>query len=76
MTIAALLMLYAAEKLKPFCGTIRRVTVKHDRILVAFNRTAGHLIILSLGPNVDKALLDEIGSSVRKLELVGEEEET
>jgi len=50
MTIAAPLMVDAAEKLKPFCGNIRRLIVRYDRILLVFYRTAAHLVILSLEP--------------------------
>ncbi|HKM77407.1 MAG TPA: hypothetical protein VJZ32_13425 [Candidatus Bathyarchaeia archaeon] len=73
MTIAAPLMVDAAEKLKPFCGNIRRVIVRYDRVLLVFYRTAAHLVILSLEPDTDQALLDKIGNSVRKLELTGSE---
>jgi len=31
MTIAAPVMVDAAEKLRPFCGIVRRVTVRYDR---------------------------------------------
>ncbi len=73
MTIAAPLMVDAAEKLKPFCGNIRRVIVRYDRVLLVFYRTAAHLVILSLEPDTDQTLLDKIGNSVRKLELTGSE---
>jgi hypothetical protein len=69
MTIAAPLMMDAAEKLRPFCGAIRRLAVRYDKVLLVFYRTAAHLVILSLEPQVEQALLDEIGNSVRKLEL-------
>jgi len=74
MTLATPLMVGAAEKLQPFCGMIRRVTVRYDRVLLVFYRTAAHLVILSLEPQVDQALLDEVGKTVRKLELASEEE--
>ena len=73
MTIAAPVMVDAAEKLKPFCGNISRVIVRYDRVLLVFYRTAAHLVILSLEPDTDQALLDKIGNSVRKLELTGSE---
>ncbi len=73
MTIAAPLMVDAAEKLKPFCGNIRRVIVQYDRVLLVFYRTAAHLVILSLEPDADQTLLDTIGNSVRKLELTDSE---
>jgi hypothetical protein len=73
MTIAAPLMVDAAEKLKPFCGNIRRVIVQYDRVLLVFYRTTAYLVILSLEPNADQTLLDTIGNSVRKLELTGSE---
>ena len=76
MTIAAPLMVDAADKLRPFCGAIRRVSVRYDKVLLVFYRTAAHLVILSLVPQVEQALLDEIGNSVRKLELTSPEEET
>jgi hypothetical protein len=76
MTVAAPLMMGAAEKLKPFCGTIRRMAVRYDRVLLVFYRTAAHLVILSLEPKAEEALLDRIGGSVRKLELVGSDEES
>ena len=76
MSIATPVMVGAAEKLKPFCGTIRRVTVRYDRLLLVFYRTAAHLVILSLESKVEEALLDKIGESVRKLELVGTDEES
>ena len=69
MTIAAPLMVDAAEKLRPFCGAIRRMTVRYDKVFLVFYRTTAHLVILSLEPQVEQALLDEIGNSVRKLEL-------
>jgi len=74
MTLATPLMVGAAEKLQPFCGMIRRVTVRYDKVLLVFYRTAAHLVILSLEPQVDQALLDEVGKTVRKLELTSEEE--
>ncbi len=69
MTIAAPLMVGAAEKLRPFCGAIRRVAVRYDKVLLVFFWTTAHLVILSLEPQVEQALLDEIGNSVRRLEL-------
>ena len=74
MTIAAPLMIGTAEKLKPFSGTIRRMTVRYDRVLLVFYRTTAHLVILSLEPEIEQALLDKIGESVRKLELGGSDE--
>jgi len=74
--LAAPLMIDSAEKLRPFCGAMRRLTVRYDKVFLALYRTAAHLLILSLEPQVDQELLDEIGNSVRKLELaVGEDEE-
>ena len=73
MTIAAPVMVGAAEKLKPFCGTIRRVAVRYDRVLLVFYRTLVNLVILSLEPSVDEVLLDKIGNSVRQLEFVDED---
>jgi hypothetical protein len=69
MTIAAPLRVDSAEKLRPFCGSVRRVTVRYDKVALVFYRTAAHLVVLSLEPGVEQALLDEIGTSVRKLEL-------
>ena len=69
MTIATPLMMDAAEKLRPFCGSIRRVALRYDKVLLVFYRTAAHLVVLSLEPGVEQALLDQIGNSVRKLEL-------
>ncbi len=76
MTIAAPSMMDAAEKLRPFCGAIRRVTVRYDKVVLVHYRTAVHLVILSLEPQIDQALLDKIGNSVRRLELAGDERET
>jgi hypothetical protein len=79
MKIATPLIVDAAEKLRPFCGSIRRVTVRYDKVALVFYRTAAHLVVLSLEPGVEQALLDEIGASVRKLELAsdnGSEEES
>ena len=76
MTIAAPLMVDAAEKLRPFCGAIRRMAVRYDKVLLVFYRTTAHLVILSLEPQVEQALLDEIGNSVRKLELASVNSET
>lgn len=76
MTIAVPLMMDAGERLRPFCGAIRRVAVRYDKVLVVFYRTAAHLVILSLEPQVEQALLDKIGDSVRRLELTGDEKET
>lgn len=75
MTIAAPVMVGAAEKLKPFCGNIKHVTVRYDRVLVVFYRTLVHLVVLSLEPSVDEKLLDKIGSSVRQLEFADKNEE-
>jgi hypothetical protein len=69
MTIAAPLMVDAAGKLRPFCGAIRRIAVRYDKALLVFYRTTAHLVILSLEPQVEQAVLDEIGNAVRKLEL-------
>jgi hypothetical protein len=69
MTVAAPLIVDAAEKLRPFCGAIRRLAVRYDKVLLVFYRTTVHLVVLSLEPQVEQALLDEIGNSVRKLEL-------
>jgi hypothetical protein len=60
-------MVGAAEKLKPFCGTIKRVIVRYDRVLLVFYRTAVHLVILSIEPSAEEALLDQIGDSIGKL---------
>jgi hypothetical protein len=76
MTIAAPLMVDAAEKLRPFCGAIRRMAVRYDKALLVFYRTTAHLVILSIEPQVEQALLDEIGNSVRKLELSGDRDRT
>lgn len=73
MTMAAPLMVGAAEKLRPFCGAIRRVAVRYDKVLLVFYWTTAHLVILSLEPQVEQALLDEIGKTVRKLELSSDE---
>ncbi len=73
--MAAPLMVDSAEKLRPFCGAMRRLTVRYDKVFLALYRTAAHLLILSLEPQVDQALLDEIGNSVRKLELAVAEDE-
>jgi len=69
MRIAAPLMIGSAEKLGPFCGAMRRLTVRYDRVFLALYRTATHLLVLSLEPQVDQQLLDQIGGAVRKLEL-------
>lgn len=69
MTIEAPLMVNAAEKLRPFCGAIKRATVRYEKVLLVFYRTAAHLVILSLEPQAEEAILDEIGNSVRQLEL-------
>jgi hypothetical protein len=74
MTIAAPLMLDAAEKLRPFCGNMRRVAVRYDKVSLVFYRTAAHIVILSLEPVAGQPLLDKIGDSVRKLELESAEE--
>lgn len=76
MTMAAPLMVGAAEKLRPFAGAIRRVAVRYDKVLLVFYWTTAHLVILSLEPQVEEALLDEIGNSVRKLELASSSEES
>ena len=75
MKMAAPLMIDSAEKLRPFCGSMRRLTVRYDKVFLAMYRTAIHLLILSLEPQVDQALLDEIGNAVRKLELAVAEDE-
>jgi hypothetical protein len=75
MRLAAPLMIDSAEKLRPFCGALRRLTVRYDKAFLALYRTAVHLLILSLEPQIDQALLDQIGNSVRKLELAAAEDE-
>ncbi|MGD0688992.1 MAG: hypothetical protein ABSA50_04400 [Candidatus Bathyarchaeia archaeon] len=72
MTIATPLIVDAAEKLRPFCGSIRRVTVRYDKVALVFYRTAAHLVVLSLESGVEQALLDKIGASVRKLEFASD----
>ena len=73
--MAAPLMIDSAEKLRPFCGGVRRLTVRYDKVFLAMYRTALHLLILSLETSVDQALLDEIGNAVRKQELaLGDDE--
>lgn len=76
MTVAAPLIVDAAEKLRPFCGAIRRLAVRYDKVLLVFYRTTVHLVVLSLEPQVEQALLDEIGNSVRKLELASANSQT
>jgi len=74
--MAAPLMIDSAEKLRPFCGAMRRLTVRYDKVFLALYRTAAHLLIISLDPQVDQALLDQIGDTVRKLELVVADDES
>jgi hypothetical protein len=69
MEVATPLMVDSAGKLKPFCGGMKRITVLYDKVLLALYRTAIHLVVLSMEPDVDQALLDKIGGAVRKLEL-------
>jgi hypothetical protein len=69
MEVATPLMVDSAGKLKPFCGAIKRITVLYDKVLLIIYRTALHLVILSMEPGVEQALIDKIGGSVRKLEL-------
>ena len=71
MKMAAPSMIDSAEKLRPFCGAMRRLTVRYDKAFLAIYRTALHLLVLSFDPQVEQspALLDEIGNAVRKLEL-------
>jgi hypothetical protein len=75
MRMAAPSMIDSADKLRPFCGALRRLTVRYDKVFLAMYRTALHILILSLEPQVDQALLDQIGNSVRKLELAVAEDE-
>ena len=75
MKMAAPLMIDSAEKLRPFCGAMRRLTVRYDKVFLALYRTAAHLLIISLEPQVDQTLLDQIGDAVRKLELAAAEDE-
>jgi hypothetical protein len=74
MTFAAPLIIDAAEKLKAFCGNTRCVTVRYDKVMLVLYRTAAHLVMLSLEPQVDQVLLDEIGDAVRKLEFTTTDE--
>ena len=80
MKMAAPLMINSAKKLRPFCGELRRLTVRYDKAFLAIYRTALHLLVLSFDPQVEQspALLDEIGNAVRKLELgaVGDQEKS
>ncbi len=71
MATSPALMLGAAEKLEPYCGTVKRIAVRYDKVLLVFYRTTAHLVVLSLEPQVEPALLDQVGDSVRKLELSG-----
>ena len=75
MKMAAPLMIESVEKLRPFCGAMRRLTVRYDKVFLALFRTAAHLIILSLEPQVDQALLDRVGDAVKRLELAVAEDE-
>ena len=75
MRMAAPMIVDSAEKLRPFCGAMRRLTVRYDRVFLALYRTAAHLLILSLEPQVDQALLDQIGNAVKSLELAAAEDE-
>ena len=75
MKMAAPTMIDSADKLRPFCGALRRLTVRYDKVFLAMYRTTLHILILSLEPQVDQALLDQIGNSVRKLELAIAEDE-
>ena len=75
MKMAAPLMIDSAGRLQPFCGAMRRLTVRYDKVFLALYRTAAHLLIISLEPQVDQALLDQIGDAVRKLELAAAEDE-
>ncbi len=72
MRLAAPLMVDAAEKLRPFCGANRRISVRYDKVLLVFYKTAAHLVVVSLEPSAEQALLDEVGNSVRRLELSDE----
>jgi hypothetical protein len=69
MTVAAPLMLDAADKLRYFCRNIRCISVRYDKVVLVFYQTTAHLVIMSLETQVDQALLDRTGESVRKLEL-------
>ncbi len=69
VTISTPVMLGAAEKLKPFCGDVRRITVRYDRVLLVLYRTAAHFVVLSVEPQVEPDLLDRVGKTVRDLEL-------
>jgi hypothetical protein len=69
MEVATPLMVDSAGKLKPFCGGMKRITVLYDKVLLTLYRTAIHLVVLSMEPDVDQALLNKIGGAVRKLEL-------
>jgi flagellar motor component MotA len=40
MRMAAPLMIDSAEKLRPFCGAMRRLTVRYDKVFLALYRTA------------------------------------
>jgi hypothetical protein len=75
MKMAAPLIVDSAEKLRPFCGAMKRLTVRYDKVFLALYRTAAHVLILSLEPQVDQALLDQIGDAVKRLELAAAEEE-
>jgi hypothetical protein len=76
MALGAPLIVDAAAKLRPYCGTIKRISVRYDRVVLVFYRTAAHLVVVSLEPLVEQAILDEIGSSVRRLELAPDQSET
>ena len=69
MEVVTPLTVDSAGKLRPFCGAIKRISVLYDKVLLTIYRTAVHLVVLSLEPDVEQALLDKIGGAVRKLEL-------
>ena len=75
MKMAAPLIVGSAEKLRPFCGAMKRLTVRYDKVFLALYRTAAHVLILSLEPQVDQALLDQVGDAVKRLELAAAEDE-
>lgn len=69
MSLSPTIMIGAAERLQPYCGPIRRLTVRYEKVVLVFYRTTAHLIVLSLEPQADSALIDKIGDAVKKLEL-------
>lgn len=61
-------VLDSVKQLLPYCGPLKTVTVRYEKIVLAFYQTYRHVIVLSLEPSIETSYLDKIGNEIAKLE--------